>query len=241
MDIPDPDPGEEHPHTNTQMFGTVGPEDNRFRNALKMQPPFNAPDNPSAEPTMKGFVTDYINTYRAENRPTAEVRAICPEHGVLHPTTDAGGLTLARSFACFDHWFCEVPSQTFPNRSFFHAATSSGFVVNMPIENFPLHNQAETIFNRLESAGLSWKVYFDPIQLVSLTGIIHASQLEQYFPTRFVPMADFFADAKKGQLPAYAFIEPNVIPPHTDMHPPGAAKIRKVPSVLASSLLAAWG
>ena len=32
---------------------------------------------------------------------------------------------LARGFATFDHWFCDVPSQTFTNRSFFHAGTAS--------------------------------------------------------------------------------------------------------------------
>jgi Phosphoesterase family len=35
---------------------------------------------------------------------------------------------IARDFAVFDHWSCEVPSQTFMNRSFWTAATSSGFV-----------------------------------------------------------------------------------------------------------------
>jgi phospholipase C len=30
---------------------------------------------------------------------------------------------IVRGFATFDHWFCDVPSCTFPNRSFFHAAT----------------------------------------------------------------------------------------------------------------------
>ena len=45
---------------------------------------------------------------------------------------------LARGFAVFDHWFCEVPSQTFANRSFFHAGTSSGYVVNTaPPDSFP--------------------------------------------------------------------------------------------------------
>ena len=45
---------------------------------------------------------------------------------------------LARGFATFDHWFCEVPSQTFANRSFFHAATASGYVVNMrPVDSLP--------------------------------------------------------------------------------------------------------
>ena len=57
------------------------------------------------------------------------------------PVTSA----LARGFATFDHWFCEVPSQTFANRSFFHAGTSSGFVVNVaPAESFPVHDTAET-------------------------------------------------------------------------------------------------
>ena len=44
---------------------------------------------------------------------------------------------LARGFATFDHWFCEVPSQTFTNRSFFHAGTASGFVVNVPVRVLP--------------------------------------------------------------------------------------------------------
>jgi hypothetical protein len=29
-----------------------------------------------------------------------------------------------------DHWFCDVPSQTFMSRSFWTAASSSGLVVN---------------------------------------------------------------------------------------------------------------
>jgi phospholipase C len=75
--------------------------------------------------------------------------------------------TIARGFATFDHWHCEVPSQTFTNRSFYHAASSSGFVVNAPYENFPLRNVAETIFERLEAAGLPWRIYVDPGYAVS--------------------------------------------------------------------------
>ena len=66
MDAPNPDAGEEHPHTNTQLFGTVAPEGNRFLAYDAMQPPFNAPDDPAREPTMDGFVTDYVNTFRSE-------------------------------------------------------------------------------------------------------------------------------------------------------------------------------
>ena len=39
---------------------------------------------------------------------------------------------IAKGLKVFDHWFCEVPSQTFMNRSFWTAATSSGFVINSP-------------------------------------------------------------------------------------------------------------
>ena len=38
--------------------------------------------------------------------------------------------TLAKNFAVYDAWHCAVPSQTFCNRSFFHASTSHGFVTN---------------------------------------------------------------------------------------------------------------
>src|SRR5689334_22276674 len=60
MDTPNPDPGEEYQHVNTQLFGTVAPKDNRFKLAEAMEAPFNAPDDPNRQPTMNGFVTDYI-------------------------------------------------------------------------------------------------------------------------------------------------------------------------------------
>jgi phospholipase C len=246
MDSPDPDPGEEHPHTNTQLFGTVRPDGNRFVSAGKMQPPFNAPADPNSVPTMTGFVTDYINSFRAEAGRFPrydEYAQIMSSHTPAEIPVLSG---LAREFACFDRWFCEVPSQTFPNRSFFHAASSSGFVVNEPFGNFPLRNDAETIFERLEAAHVTWKVYFDPIQLVSLTGIIHARRLFPFFRTHFSPMDEFFRDAASGKLPGYSFIEPSLIPPHSDMHPPVTARLRRIlfflprPSAIAGgeSLLA---
>jgi phospholipase C len=227
MDSPDPDPGEEHPHTNTQLFGTVLPESNRFLPAAKMQPPFNAPPDPSTEPTMLGFVADYIHSFRAERgrMPRYEEYAQIMS---CHPPSELPVLsTLAREFACFDHWFCEVPSQTFANRSFFHAATSSGFVVNEPFANFPLHNEAETIFERLQAAGRSWKVYFDPFQLVSITGLLHARRLQSFFATHFFPIDDYYRDAAAGTLADYSFIEPSLIPPHSDMHPPATGRLRR--------------
>ena len=80
---------------------------------------------------------------------------------------------IARDFGVFDHWFSEVPSQTFTNRSFWTAATSSGLVVNSPTKKWFTKNDAETIFERLERHGKTWKVYVD--MRVSLHGILLAS------------------------------------------------------------------
>ena len=228
MDTPDPDPGEEHPHTNTQLFGTVNPPDNRFKSIHDMQAPFNAPPDPTREPSMDGFVADYINAFKVEMRELPSY----DEYAQIMACYTSDQLpvlsTLAKGFACFDHWFCEVPSQTYCNRSFIHAASSSGFVNNGPVGKFDALNDAPTIFERLHKAGLSWKVYIDPEQLVPATGLIHARRLLPDYADRFRTIYEFYDDAREGQLPTYSFIEPNMLHPHTDMHPPGACYLRHV-------------
>ncbi|HJY99927.1 MAG TPA: alkaline phosphatase family protein [Streptosporangiaceae bacterium] len=72
---------------------------------------------------MEGFVTDYISMFAAElGKPS-----IYEEYAQFMTGYPPGQMpvlsAIARGFATFDHWFCDVPSCTFPNRSFFHAAT----------------------------------------------------------------------------------------------------------------------
>ncbi|HSR83920.1 MAG TPA: alkaline phosphatase family protein [Streptosporangiaceae bacterium] len=238
MNTPSPDPGEEYQHVNTQLFGIIDPRANRGVPADTMTAPFNAPADGRQRPSMDGFVADYISAFTAE-------MARQPRHGEYAqimtgytpeqmPVTSA----LARGFATFDHWFCEVPSQTFANRSFFHAGSSSGYVVNLsPPYSFPLHNTAETIFERLEQQGLSWRVYCDPPSHVSITGIIHAPRLWPYFASRFVSTDQFLQDAADGNLPTYSFIEPNLLYGHNDMHPAFDVLFRGAPIDPPSSLL----
>jgi len=71
MDSPNPDPGEEYQHTNTQLFNILD-ETNRFKDATEMVAPYNAPAEGQV-PTMDGFVTDYISFLTVElvgSRPT---------------------------------------------------------------------------------------------------------------------------------------------------------------------------
>ncbi len=238
MNTPSPDPGEEYQHVNTQLFGIIDPLANRGVLAENMVAPFNAPPDPRQRPTMDGFVADYISAFAAEiGRPPtyAEYAQIMTGYSPEQlPVTS----TLARGFATFDHWFCDVPSQTFANRSFFHAASSSGYVVNLtPADAFPLHNTAETIFERLDQQGLSWRVYCDPPSHLSLTGVIHAPRLWPYFGTRFVSTDQFVQDAADGTLPTYSFIEPNLLYGHNDMHPAFDALFPGSPIDPPSSLL----
>ena len=130
MDSPNPDSGEEWYHTNTQLFGTID-DHNRFKIGEGVTAPWNAPP-PGATPTMDGFVTDYISTFTGEmgRQPTYDEYAQIMTGFTPEQVPVLNGI--AREFGVFDHWFCEVPSQTFMNRSFWTAATSSGLVVNSP-------------------------------------------------------------------------------------------------------------
>ena len=214
MSSPHPDPGEAYPHVNTQFFGTVDAANHNT-------PPFGA------EATMKGFVTDYVENYEhlsgGTKKPNREQYSLAM--GGFSPEMLPVFSTLARSFAVYDHWHCAVPSQTFCNRSFFHAATSHGFVTNQGDGGYekwldPDRADAPTVFNRLEEAGIPWRVYYDAAQLVSMTGVLHAPATEKYWKSNFRTLDQFYLDVESGNLPAYSFIEPRMVFNHNDMHPP---------------------
>lgn len=218
MDSPNPDPGEEHPHTNTQLYNILD-DRNRFKFGAQIKAPWNAPASSLVEPNMEGFVTDYISFYTAEmgRQPTyAEYAQIMTGYTPEQIPVISG---LAKGFSCFDHWFSEVPSQTFPNRSFWVAGTSSGYVVNSPASNFIVNNKAETIFNRLEAHGKTWKIYVCDPDPLSFTGLISMPVLKKYFASHVVPFSEYEKDCANGTLPHFSFIEPNLVAGHNDYHP----------------------
>jgi phospholipase C len=228
---PNPDPGEGYPHISTQLFGLVSPETNRYETSAMMKTPFNTPPD-GTPPDMKGFVNDYCNNYRASQGrdPTYE------EYRVIMDAFTSEQLPvlskLAKEFAVYDAWFCAVPSQTYCNRSFFNASSSSGFVLNAPHKKWIENNIAPTIFNRLHENEKKWMVYYDELQLVPLTALIHAPKLYEFWKTNFATMKQFYADVAAGTLPDYAFVEPRMLFNHNDFHPPGPLIVDgiKIPS-----------
>jgi len=216
MDSPNPDSGEEYFHTNTQLYNILD-DHNRFKIG-EGEAPWNAPPR-GAVPTMYGFVTDYISTFTGETgrQPTYDEYAHIMTGCTPAQLPVLNGI--ARDFGVFDHWFCEVPSQTFMNRSFWMAATSSGLVVNSPMRKWFTKNDAETIFDRLEAHGKTWKVYVMEPMPLSFTGVIHFPRLKDRLATHFVPFAEFETDAAAGTLPDFSLIEPNMLGGHGDYHP----------------------
>jgi len=223
MDDPNPDPGEGLPHVMVQLYNNFDPETNAGKAVSSMQRPFNMPKNSDKEPTMDGFVRDYCNEYQRSADKPKGYKPTFDEYSramkCFPPETLPVLTTLAKQFAVFDHWFCSVPTQTFCNRSFFHAATSRGEVLNSPFQWWAAHNNGKTLFEQLEENGHSWKIYYDKEDVLSVTVMIHFQRLKGA-GNRIKTMEDFYDDCRLGQLPSYSFIEPRLIFNHNDMHPP---------------------
>lgn len=140
--------------------------------------------------------------------------------------------TLAQEFVVCDHWFSSVPGPTWPNRFFVHAATSGGNIDN-PVSSGIIRSQLwtssyrmRTIYENLQEAGRSWKIYFHDVAQAFALRSLHpyaADQFEWFYPK---PDRDtsFMLDAQEGTLPHYSFIEPQYInapgSPANDQHPP---------------------
>lgn len=140
--------------------------------------------------------------------------------------------TLAREYAVCSRWFCSVPSETWPNRLFAHAATSDNLV-----KNVERRYTNRTIFEALSSAGHHWQIYAGDIPQV-------AAFSELYYHDggiRFSRLNKFFEQARDGHLRGYSFIEPRHFGSATSSQHPlakvllGEELIRDVYQALASN------
>ena len=128
---------------------------------------------------------------------------------------------LARSYAVCDAWFASCPTQTLPNRAFVHAGTACGNVENPPAGKF--NYDSPTLFNVLEDAGISWRVY-NAGSVPSLARLQMQALWDKALDSRFASIEAFHDDARNGRLPAYTFLEPTFYPEQLDdatsAHPP---------------------
>jgi len=202
---PQPNPGEPFEHVYSQIYNVPLPE-------LKEVPP-----NPTDKPNMLGFIRNYAVQKDPPSDPTKIMKSLTPK---TVPVLSA----LAHYYAVCDRWFASIPSETFCNRSFVHAGTSSGYVNNAG-GGFCFVNDTTTIFDLLETAGKSWTIFCGSWLLESFTLLTQKHLWKYALGQHFAHLRDFIkAAGQKGGLPNYSFLEPIyfdslVWGPENDMHP----------------------
>jgi phospholipase C len=222
--VTDPDPHHELSDVTMQVFGGGAPAPGAANN--------------------QGFVASY--------------RQIAPDKGGhvmgCFARNQLRALTaLADEFLVFDHWHASVPGPTWPNRFFVHCATSGGHSespsdVAAVGATFPMG----TIFELLEAAGKSWRIYYHDVPQALALARLHAHR------DHFGHVGAFLEAAAEGTLPSYSFIEPAyfnlpALGIHAnDMHPPHDVRLgdrliadvynamRAGPGWNASALLVLW-
>ena len=144
---------------------------------------------------------------------------------------------MATQFAMSDRWFSPVMTNTPANRMYSVAATSHG-VVNKPQTQLNI----STIFDELEQANISWKVYVPDFP--NGTAMKGFTAYAKYLNTKIVPVAQYFTDLKNDALPQVALIERNS-QQGLDEHPGPGVDVQKGSAYVANiinSLIAssAW-
>jgi phospholipase C len=147
----------------------------------------------------------------------------------------------ATQFATSDRWYNPEPAQTEATRLYALAATSQGLVHRPQDTNTQL--TAKTIFQLLDAANISWKIYSVDRQPDGKL-ITTLRNFQPYGATKedhIVPISQFLTDAQNNTLPAYSYIEPG-FSSGRDEHPgksnniqPGAAFVNSLFTALINS------
>lgn len=140
---------------------------------------------------------------------------------------------MASNFATSDRWFSPVMSRTQLNRMYMIAATSQGYAYPIGSNaNDQAQLTATTIFEALQNAGITWKIYVnaDNTNCAGMSGdaqsrcllqgysylnqfnyeatIINSAGKTPDLLQNIVPITQFTKDAQNGSLPQVALIEP---------------------------------
>lgn len=168
---------------------------------------WNLNDPVSATATMDGFVRTAANDGRRDTPPLNDsngLRAMGYYTGDDMPYY----YFMASNFATSDRWFSPVMSRTQLNRMYLAAATSAGHAYPLSATAGQLTNK--TIFELLEDAGISWRVYVTddedkPIQTGSEQSMF---KFTNSHTANFVSAKQFMTDVQNDSLPAVSEIDP---------------------------------
>jgi len=205
-------------HLNTACIENPSPSWNESHTDWNLANPV------SATATLDGFVRAAGHDARGQSPPQNDVNGVR-----VMGYYDGNDLNyyyfMASNFATSDAWFSPVMSRTDPNRMYLLAATSQGHVY--PLNQNPAAPApplaAKTIFEELQSAGISWKIYVNSqgstcsdtdsaclMKLGSITNFAYAQTIlnNPSLLANIASINQYFADLKNGTLPSVALIEP---------------------------------
>jgi phospholipase C len=168
---------------------------------------------------------------------------------------------MASQFAVSDRWFSPMSSKSTPNRiATFSGGTTQGLAYDRGLDDNVGQEAAETIFQELNTAGVSWKIYYSktsgayPATIFSqfgwsnqylypktssntCTGTTQPSSVvgdsTNSFcidPNHIAPLTQYFTDLTNNTLPAFGFIEAG----NSDEHPGSAQSVLNGQAVVAN-------
>jgi phospholipase C len=131
---------------------------------------------------------------------------------------------MASNFATSDRWFHPAMTRTPPNRAYLIAGTSQGYVYGEGTDSADTALlTSPTIFQELQTAGVTWKIYVDPVNspcsgppydpaclltLSSVQDFQWGQTIPALYPQNIAPISQYFTDLTNGTLPQVALIEP---------------------------------
>jgi phospholipase C len=176
---------------------------------------FNLNDPVSGTPTLDGFV--WAAAHDSRNEGFFDVDGVR-----VMGYYDGSDLNyyyyMASNFGTSDRWFSPVMTRTAPNRMYLLAATSHGHVYPLSGSNSPQLSDT-TIFQVLQNAGISWKIYVHPgpdgctsasclYKQSYVQNFTYGNTILNQYPQNIVPISQFFTDVQNGTLPQVTLIEP---------------------------------
>ena len=151
---------------------------------------------PTASPTMQGFVKSYFAQRQGRE-------ALAQDHVLLHAGQAAGADDArdasSRSSTAGSRPFPARRSATARSPTTARRSATSAWRSSTPNAKF------KSIYQRLESAGKTAKIYYFDTKSSSLEVV----NLLQHQPQFFGTFQQFLDDCGDGMLPDYSFIEPN--------------------------------
>ena len=130
---------------------------------------------------------------------------------------------MASQFSTSDRWFSPVMTRTQPNRDYLIAATSQGYVYPIGTDSGDQNLlTASPIFEKLQNAGISWKIYVNPanspcasnptpqclLTISYIQNFTWGQTIPQNYPNNLVTTSQYLTDVQNGTLPQVAMIEP---------------------------------